>query len=304
MIVPRITRALRRGLTEMLVGATAGSLAVLTRANRATVDRLLAEAGLHDSDPWQRLVWLWRAGGGLLAGRLRRAAGRVFDRWVGVFRYGRLVFAVPPELTTLETRGDFLFGRYENVERRFARRYVEPDAAVLELGGCLGIVACVINQRLADPRRHVVLEPHPAIAGYLEANRKRNSCRFQIRRQVVARGDTAAFYLRDPYVGGSSMLRIEGRRIDVPSITIDRLEQETGLAFDTLVVDIEGGEAAFFAENDALLCRVRLVIVEFHPQIIGAPACEQGRDQLRAAGLILRRRCRSVEAWSRPVGGK
>ena len=217
------------------------------------------------------------------------------------YRSGDLAFVVPPELTTPETRGEFLLGRYESVERRFARKHIPADASVLELGGCLGIVACEVNRRLADPQRHVVFEPHPGIAAYLEANRDRNRCRFAIRRQIVAPSGPAAFYLCDPYVGGSSLLRPVDRKIAVPTVTVAELERDTGLRFDALVVDIEGAEHAFFAENAALVGRARVVLVEFHPQIIGEESCEESRLRLRAAGLQPCDRQGSVEAWSRPA---
>lgn len=282
----------------LLVGAVAGVLSVATGASRATIGRLMDEAGLPGGEPWRRLRWLLQNARELFAGWSLRAAGRLFDRRIKEYRCRGLVFQIPPQLTTLETRGQFLLHRYESVERRFARKYVPSDATVLELGGCLGIVACLVNRRLADPSRHVVFEPHPRIADCLEANRERNRCRFQIRRQIVAAAGPAAFYLRDPFVGGSSALRPSERRIDVPTVTIGEVERDTGYRFDTLIVDVEGAECGFFAENPDLLARARLVIVEFHPQIVGEAACEDSRQLLRAGGLA-RLDCRgSVEAWT------
>jgi len=215
------------------------------------------------------------------------------------YRVDGLVFHIPRELTTLETRAEFLFDSYENVERRFATRYIAPDATVLELGGCLGIVACTLNRRLSDPARHVVFEPHPQIAGHLAANRDRNRCGFQIRRQVIAPSGPATFYLRDPLVGGSSMLRSSERKIDVPTVTLAELEAETGLQFDALVIDIEGAEHAFVVENADFLRRMRSVVIELHPQIIGDAACEDCRGRMRAAGLRQLDCQGCVEAWGR-----
>lgn len=285
---------------EALFAVAARLIGAFTGASRATIDRLAAEAGLAEAEPWQRLVWLRQSARPIFKGWLLRRAGRVFDRWLREYRSGGLAFAVPPELTTLETRGEFLFGRYESVERRFARKYIPADATVLELGGCLGIVACAVNRRLADPRRHVVFEPHPRIAACLAANRDRNRCRFQIRQEIIGAGGPVAFYLRDPYVGGSSLLRPSGRSIEVGTTTIADVERETGLGFNALIVDIEGGEADLFAENADLLARTRVVIVEFHPQIVGEAACATSRARLQNAGLsrVNRRGC--VEAWARP----
>ncbi len=229
------------------------------------------------------------------------AAGRLFDRWVGEYRCQGLRFHIPRELTTLETRGEFLCNSYKAPERTLTRKYIAADAAVLELGGCLGIVACLVNRRLADPRRHVVFEAHPLIVPYLDANRMRNGCEFQVRQQIIAKAPAAAFYLRDPFIGGSSLLRPNDRQITVATTNVAEVESATGLRFDTLVVDIEGGEHAFFVDNPDLLGRVRLVIAELHPQIIGEAACEEIRGLFATAGLTRLDRRGSVEAWSRPA---
>jgi hypothetical protein len=90
------------------------------------------------------------------------------------------------------------------------------------------------------------------------------------------------------------------RKIDVPTTTIARVEQETGFSFDTWVVDIEGGEHAFLIENSPRLAGIRLLVIEIHPHIIGEPACTEIRGRLAAAGLTRRETLGHVEAWSRP----
>ena len=42
--------------------------------------------------------------------------------------------------------------------------------SVLELGGCLGVISVVVNSRLTDPSRHVVVEANPKLIKYLEHN--------------------------------------------------------------------------------------------------------------------------------------
>jgi FkbM family methyltransferase len=233
--------------------------------------------------------------------RLLRAAGGFFDRYVREYRYRGLRFEIPRELTTPELRARFLLHRYEAPERALTRKYITADATVLELGGCLGVVSCLVNRQLADPRRHVVFEPHPLITRYLEANRANNGCRFQIRQQIISNAQTATFYCREPFIAGSSTVRLGRDEIEVATTTVERVEQETGFTFDSLVVDIEGGEREFFAENVSLVERVRRVIVELHPRIIGNAACAEIRDRFAAAGLSLRRRRGGVEAWLRPT---
>jgi FkbM family methyltransferase len=230
---------------------------------------------------------------------LAAGGGGLFDRYVREYRHKGLRFEIPRELSTPEFRARFLLHRYEVPERVLTRKYIAPDATVLELGGCLGVISCLVNRRLADPRRHVVFEAHPLIVPYLEANRRRNGCEFEVRQQIISRAPTATFYRRDPSIGGSSTVRVGRLAIEMSTTTVERVEHETGFTFDSLVIDIEGGEHGFFTENVGLVERLRVVIVEFHPLIIGDAACAEIRDQLAAAGLSLRGRRGRVEAWLR-----
>src|SRR5208337_3449056 len=201
--------------------------------------------------------------------RLLQAGGGLFDRYVREYRHRGLHFEIPLGLTTPEFRARLLLHRYEVHEQAMSRKYIAPDATVLELGGCLGVVSCAVNRRLADPRGHVVFEAHPLVIPYLEANRARNGCLFQVRQQIVSNAPTATFFCRDPFIAGSSTVRLGRHPIEVPTTTVERVERETGLKFDSLLIDIEGGEREFTAENSDLLARVRSVIIELHPHIIG-----------------------------------
>ena len=50
----------------------------------------------------------------------------------------------------------------------------------------------------------------------------------------------------------------------------------------------------------ARLARARFVLLELHPDFIGAEACEGVRRRLSAAGLVRRGRVLNAEAWLRP----
>jgi hypothetical protein len=89
----------------------------------------------------------------------------------------------------------------------------------------------------------------------------------------------------------------------VATTTVRQVEQETGFTFDSLVIDIEGGERDFFAQNVRMLEQLRLIIVELHPHIIGDAACAEIRHRFVMAGLSLQRRRGMVEAWARSVQG-
>jgi FkbM family methyltransferase len=229
-----------------------------------------------------------------------RVFGRISDKTQRRYARHGIVCDVPSELTTLELRGRLFLGLYERPEIALLRRYIDPSATVLELGGCLGVVACSINRRLRHAGRHIVLEAHPALCEYLARNRDRNGCGFGIRNAVISNRDTIDFYIRDPFIAGGSTVRMGSRKIAVPTTSVAAIERDHDLRFDTLFVDIEGGEQNLFRENPGFIDRLRCVIIEFHPKIIGRAACEAIKADFRAAGLLQRRAIGNAEAWQRP----
>jgi len=104
--------------------------------------------------------------------------------------------------------------------------------------------------------------------------------------------------LNDAIVKSSANERTD-QSLSVPVCTVEALEAELGMTFDAVFMDIQGAEREFLGENPTLLSRCRSVILEFHPHIIGAAACEECRRMLRAAGLQLAEKRGLVEAWQR-----
>ncbi|WP_165585316.1 FkbM family methyltransferase [Roseococcus sp. SYP-B2431] len=233
--------------------------------------------------------------------KVQRISGALFDWLGGEYATGGQRFGVPGELTTRCFRGRFPLGLYELPERLLLWRYLRRGATVLELGGCLGVVSCLVNTRLRDPRRHVVVEANPALLPWLEANRARNRARFEIEDGVIGRREgERAFWAGEAIVSGSASFRHAGTQpVPVRGRRLEELEARHGLSFDTLLLDIEGGEAEFLRDHPALLARARLVVVEFHPMFIGEAACAEGRAALATAGLVRRARIGLAEAWTR-----
>jgi len=237
---------------------------------------------------------------------VQRISGAVFDWLGGEYATGGQRFAVPGELTSRTFRGRFPLGLYELPERLLLWRYLRRGTTVLELGGCLGVVSCLVNARLRDPRRHVVVEANPALLPWLEANRARNGARFEIVDGIIGRGEgPRSFWTGGAIVSGSANFPHAGTEpIQVREQTLKALEARHGLSFDTLLIDIEGGETEFLCDHPDLLAQARLVVVEFHPRFIGEAACAEGRLALAAAGLVRRARVGPAEAWTRPRAGR
>jgi len=144
----------------------------------------------------------------------------------------------------------------EYTEQLQAQKYIEPDSVVLELGARYGTVSCTINSKLNNKNNQVSVEPDIAVWDTLENNMKRNNVNFNIIKGFIS----------------SKPLELEGEGYslsfkDVENSTIDNfsledIETQYNLKFNTLVADCEGCLERFFDENPKLYSELKLIIME------------------------------------------
>ena len=209
------------------------------------------------------------------------AAGCYFDLRGGVYRTEGLTFEVPREHTTRSMRGRFAADTYELPERALIREHLPRDARVLELGGCIGVVSCLINSLLSDSCAHVVVEANPFLIPFLESNRDRNKAGFSVEQCIVSRSFDAALAI----AADMDSSRIGCGGLKVPTRTVEYIEASHHMRFDALVMDIEGAESEFIRQNAAILRQVRFIMVEFHPSIVGEAEVSALRKTLMDCGL-------------------
>ncbi len=196
--------------------------------------------------------------------------------------------AIPTGLKAL-----FLFNRYERAERDALRRHLDPLLPVVEFGGSLGVVACILNRLLKEPTRHVVIEANAAMLPVLEENKRRNDCQFQVMHRAIAYGaPTVTFFEDDDFLQGSVLsgrTGYEGRpRREVSVTAVSLREIVDSHAFDrcTLVCDIEGAEIHLVEHELGILRdRVHTMIMETHPGAVGAESVQRMMDALQNAGF-------------------
>lgn len=220
---------------------------------------------------WETKLWL---------------GGWYFTLFQRRFRSGGCEFIIPSELTTIPFRGQFAIDYYERQERENLKNYVHPDATVLELGGCLGIVSCLTNRILKNPKNHVVVEANPNVVPHLERNREHNHCQFSIENCMVSSQRVNEFFVGKSILA-SSPIRATTNLISVEGKTVEDLERQHGLKFDTLIMDIEGGELQFLRENRDWLRNLRTVFLEVHEhaEVLTAAEVEECRQILLGSGL-------------------
>lgn len=197
---------------------------------------------------------------------------------------------VPLNLTDTRLRGQFLIGSYERQERRFLKKYLNPEASVLELGGCIGVVSCVTNRLLRHPERHVVLEANPNLIPHLQRNKEFTGSAFTVENCIISNNPQNRFFVNTA-IGGSSVRRkAKGAvEISVPGTTLADLERTHQIKFDTLIMDIEGAELEFLRENRQWLRQIDTVFMEIHPHAdnLSDEEVAECRQILEEAGLRL-----------------
>ena len=224
--------------------------------------------------------------------------GLFFDHAIRRFRADGCAFEIPRHLTSAAYRSCFLGDSYEAEERALIRKFVRPGDRVLEVGACLGIVSCVTNKLLRDPRGHVVVEGNPLCLPAIHRNREINGCDFLVENCALSHASDVTFFLHPVYIVGGSTQRGTNRPVRVPGKSLRDLEERYG-PFTTLILDVEGAELESFEPAGEFLRQLRLVIVELHPWAIGEQKVERCRELLRQAGLVLREGAGLTEAWSR-----
>jgi FkbM family methyltransferase len=185
----------------------------------------------------------------------------------------------------IETRYKALLlnGSYETQERAMLLKHLQGDLPLIELGGCVGAVSCIANKRLQNPENHVVVEANPRLIPTLTGNRDRNRARFCIVNAAIAYTERAQFAegtFTSGFVGANGSL-------SVPARTVESIAAASGFERFDLICDIEGAEKDLIENESALLCsRVRWLLVEMHPSILGAETTALLHDRLVSLGFF------------------
>ena len=167
--------------------------------------------------------------------------GIYFSLFTKTYKNAGVVLHIPFDLTDFKFRGRFALGLYEEEEAKYLAEYLSPNAKVLELGSCLGYVSCLVNNILAQKDQHVALEANPNLIPWIEKNRKANNCHFHLENSIVSHNESNVFYIHKLIVGGSTK-RKTPVKTEIKGLTISALKEKYHIDFDTLVMDIEGGE--------------------------------------------------------------
>ena len=159
---------------------------------------------------------------------------------------------------------------YELPERRAVARYLRRDLPVVELGGSIGVVACVTNKLLTNPTAHLVVEANPLAIPLLERNRNLNRCKFEILNRAIAYGsDTVTFRPSSDMCGNSVTGEGDEDPVTVSTTQLGDLLRPRRFGRFNLICDIEGMEYDLLGNEAAVLKTADTIIMETHARLIG-----------------------------------
>lgn len=181
-------------------------------------------------------------------------------------RYGHCLFDLSHQRITDSTAGEIFLKRYERTEIKMARKYLPRSMSVIEMGGCLGVTACIVNRWLDTPQRHIVVEADPELVGIIDRQRCLNESEFTVLNRAISYSSNKVKFRRDIKnpVCGSLAGDSDKSVFEVDAITLSQLGELLPGPY-SLVCDIEGAEGELL-KYDAKFFRHRIVwvIMETH----------------------------------------
>ncbi len=206
-------------------------------------------------------------------------------------RLDGVTLAVEPGLMPPLPRKLIFKNTYEDAERALVAKAVRAGDRVLEIGGGIGFVG-LLCARLAGAGGQVVsYEANPELEPVLRANYALNPVVPELRMKAVsADGGPVSFHVAENVVSSSMLSRPEAtREVTVESDALDQVISD--LRPDVLVMDVEGAETTLLPGAD--LSPMRAIILELHPQVVGAAESEAVMSHLRDQGFSLRTKARA-----------
>lgn len=148
----------------------------------------------------------------------------------------------------------------EAEEQSLAKKYIESNDVVLELGARYGSVSCIINSKLSCKTNQVSVEPDDRVWDALERNKATNGCEFNIVKGFISSKKLGLTELND--CGGYGTTSVEEAESLIPSFSLEQIKEKYNLEFNVLVADCEGFLETFFDENPDCYKKMRLIIFE------------------------------------------
>ena len=207
---------------------------------------------------------------------------------------------LPPLL--FKTRRLLAQESYEEKETRAALKVVKRGDRVVELGAGMGYMSSIVAKN-CDPAEVHAFEANPALIPCIKRVHSENGIsNATVQHALLGEEEGAAdFYVRQNFVESSMLPAPKETVVSRHTVPVLPARQTIAdLSPDVLICDIEGAELSVLPLLD--LSKLRVAIVELHPQYIGLRGVQMIFDAMTAGGLTYnpRRSNGKVVTWSRP----
>ena len=175
-------------------------------------------------------------------------------------------------------------GTYEAHECELVERVVRSGDRVLEIGAGIGLVSLVATRFCGEG--HVFsYEANPDLESVIRKNYRLNGWTPDLTMRAVTSDGRDLPFFRSSNVVSSSVIdrNLTGDRIVVESLAINDLIDEHRPSI--VIMDVEGSEVDLLSTAD--LSRVRILIVEMHPHIVGKEKVTMLVGDIEARGFRL-----------------
>lgn len=180
-------------------------------------------------------------------------------------------------------RKQIYFEQYEAKEIEIVARRLTNDDVVVEVGAGIGYLSAFCAKRIGNDRVFAY-EANPKLVEIIAATHSANRVSPTVKNVLLAEGDgVRTFYVEEEFWASSATHSDTAHSIEVPQADLNRELARIRPTF--LIVDIEGGEAEFFAI--ANLSGVSKICVETHPGVLGDATLSKMLEHLFAQGFML-----------------
>lgn len=158
-----------------------------------------------------------------------------------------------------------LTGSYEQDELKLAED-IDFNQSVVELGGGVGYIACIIDDKLPKKYQHIVLEPNSQVTEVLRHNKQLNDSKFDIVEKAYSyRNEEVELEIEGVFWGGrTSLKKNKGSVRKVEAVSLGEIFSEFEIGDFILVSDIEGAEYDLIDHEFEKFSKAYSIMVELH----------------------------------------
>jgi FkbM family methyltransferase len=185
---------------------------------------------------------------------------------------------------------------YEDTERNLLVRMLKPGMRVLEVGTGIGFIS-LLSSKLCGEGNVLSYEANASLEAMIRENYALNGLKPNLQmRAITLDGAPIRFFRNDNIISSS----VYDRKLAAEEVVVQSDAFGTVIAsFDpeVLIMDVEGAEVDLFKVTD--LGRIRHIVVELHPHIVGEDKIATIVERLKGEGFTVRQQDRKTSHFER-----